>query len=166
MLRRTFLKLQEIINTLTGIMLAILCFIIFCQVVMRHGWGNSLSWSEELTRYLFVWVVFLGVNFGIRDDIEIKVDIISTFTHGKIRQLFDVLRYLVTLVVVSYSLIGCFSLVKVGRLALSPTLQIPMYLVYLVFPIGFSLCLVQTLLKLIDVLKAQRRWNVEEEAKE
>ena len=32
--------------------------IIFIQVVMRYAFQNSLTWSEELARYLFVWLVY------------------------------------------------------------------------------------------------------------
>ena len=48
------------------------------QVFMRYVLAKSLPWPEELTRYLFIWFVFLGISYGIRYNIHIKVDIIET----------------------------------------------------------------------------------------
>ena len=33
------------------------------QVLSRYVLGQSLSWSEEITRYLFIWSVFLSVSY-------------------------------------------------------------------------------------------------------
>ena len=45
-------KIQNIINTITGIMLFTMVCIVFVQVIMRYLMGHSISWSEELTRYM------------------------------------------------------------------------------------------------------------------
>ena len=39
--------------------------IIFIQVIMRYVFQNSLTWSEELARYMFVWLVYFAVLRGI-----------------------------------------------------------------------------------------------------
>lgn len=70
-------KFLDAINTVTGVLLALLCVIVFVQVIMRYAYGHSLSWSEELTRYMFVWIIYLGVNLGIRGDNQIKIDILD-----------------------------------------------------------------------------------------
>ena len=38
----------------------IMLLIIFFQVITRYIFGHSFEWSEEIARFLFVWVVFLG----------------------------------------------------------------------------------------------------------
>jgi TRAP-type C4-dicarboxylate transport system permease small subunit len=38
----------------------------FIQVVLRYGFGRPLTWSEEICRYLFVWVVFVGAGVAAR----------------------------------------------------------------------------------------------------
>ncbi len=40
--------------------------IIFIQVIMRYVFQNSLTWSEELARYMFVWLVYFAVSFTAR----------------------------------------------------------------------------------------------------
>ena len=34
--------------------------LVFLQVIMRTVFKNSLTWSEELSRYIFIWQIWLG----------------------------------------------------------------------------------------------------------
>ncbi|WP_461210835.1 TRAP transporter small permease [Desulfocurvus sp. DL9XJH121] len=47
--------------------------LIFGQVVCRYVLQNPLSWSEELARYLFVWLTFCGASVAFYEDTHIKV---------------------------------------------------------------------------------------------
>lgn len=64
-------SLEEILMVL---MLAAMTLIMGCQVFSRYILGVSLSWSEEITRYLFIWSAFLSVSLCTRKCISIKVD--------------------------------------------------------------------------------------------
>ena len=44
------------------------------QVFSRYILGVSLSWSEEITRYLFIWSAFLSVSLCTKKCISIKID--------------------------------------------------------------------------------------------
>ena len=43
------------------------------QVFARYALGASLSWSEELTRYLFIWSGFISVSYCTKKCISIKM---------------------------------------------------------------------------------------------
>ena len=47
-------------------LLSAMTLILAVQVFMRYVMGASLSWSEELARYLFIWLIYLGISFGAR----------------------------------------------------------------------------------------------------
>ena len=47
--------------------LAAMAVIMGVQVFCRYVLGASLSWSEELTRYIFIWAGFLSISFGSGD---------------------------------------------------------------------------------------------------
>lgn len=54
-------------------MFAGMVLIIFFQVIMRYGFNNSLSWSEELGKLLFVWLSWLGISIGAKRGEHIKI---------------------------------------------------------------------------------------------
>ena len=54
--------------------LILMTLIMGIQVFSRYVLGASLSWSEELTRYIFVWAGFLSVSFCTKRCISIKIE--------------------------------------------------------------------------------------------
>ena len=63
--------LEEIILV---ILLICMTLILGLQIVSRDVFRNSLSWSEELVRYMVVWSTFIGVPYCIKKSTSIKVD--------------------------------------------------------------------------------------------
>lgn len=63
--------LEEILMTLLLIGISV---IVIAQVFARYLFNNSLTWSDELTRYFLVWSAFLSVSYCVRKRISIKID--------------------------------------------------------------------------------------------
>ena len=64
-------NLEEV---LLVIALAAMAVIMGIQVIARYIFGASLSWSEELTRYIFIWAGFLSVSYCTKKCISIKIE--------------------------------------------------------------------------------------------
>ncbi|MFU0833367.1 MAG: TRAP transporter small permease protein [Oscillospiraceae bacterium] len=60
--------------TLCICLMSIMTLAIFLQVIMRYVFNNSLSWSEELARYTFIWLIYLGISYGCQLMKHIKID--------------------------------------------------------------------------------------------
>lgn len=54
-------------------MFAVMVLVIFGQVIMRYIFNNSLSWSEELGKFLFVWMSWIGISIGAKRKEHIKI---------------------------------------------------------------------------------------------
>ena len=63
--------LEEFVMTILLILMAVIMGI---QVLSRYAFGMSLSWSEEVTRYLFIWSAFISVSFCTKKFLAIKID--------------------------------------------------------------------------------------------
>ena len=48
---------------------------VFCRYVLK----SPLVWTEEATRYLFIWFVYMGISYGIRNETHVRVNIVETF---------------------------------------------------------------------------------------
>jgi TRAP-type C4-dicarboxylate transport system permease small subunit len=54
-------------------------------------WIPVFPWTEELARYSFVWVMFLGVSWAVRTNVHLRVDLILQFLPKTVRKLFIVI---------------------------------------------------------------------------
>lgn len=70
-------KIISIFNRLEDIALVLMflamVLIIFVQVIMRYVFNDSLSWSEELGKFLFVWLSWFGISIGARRNEHIRI---------------------------------------------------------------------------------------------
>ena len=85
-------RLEETI--LVG-MFTLMVFIIFAQVIMRYIFNNSLSWSEELGKFLFVWISWLGISIGAKRKEHIKITMFVDKFSPKLKFLGDILSELI-----------------------------------------------------------------------
>ncbi len=108
----------------------------FMQVFWRYVLESSLYWSEELLRYMYVWVIFLGVSVGIRSRLHVAIDAFITLLRGRPRYVLKTIVHLLTVAFfVLLIVIGIrFTVYNLGQI--SPAVQLPMSLVYLGIPLG------------------------------
>ncbi|MDM0044303.1 TRAP transporter small permease subunit [Variovorax dokdonensis] len=55
-------RAQRTLNILMAACLAVMALAVFINVVLRYGFGSGIAASEELSRLLFVWMVFIGAT--------------------------------------------------------------------------------------------------------
>ncbi len=111
------------------------------QVFMRYVMGASLSWSEELARYLFIWLIYIGISYGAKVMRHIKIDAGLFLFPKKIRPYIvitgDILFLIFSITVVIYSSKLIQRQIMIGQT--SPAMNIPMALVYAAPAVGFAL---------------------------
>lgn len=143
-------------RTAIGLLLAVMSLSTILQVVMRYVFDNSLIWSEELTRYCFVWLVFLGTSYAVQQGAHIRLELINRFVKGKLGRWLDAFGDMVLgafalyLIPVGVTLI--MRLIEWGEI--SPALHIPMWLVYSAVPVGLGLTAVRCVQSAIRRIKA------------
>lgn len=128
------------------------------QVFMRFIVGSSLEWSEELARYCFIWLVYMGISYGVKKQRHIKVDVLLLLfkDKGKVVLNFaaNFIFLLFALFVVVYG--SSIAVYILGWGQASPALSIPMGLVYLATPVGMgatAIRLIQQMMKQYTFLR-------------
>ncbi|PJG84244.1 TRAP transporter small permease [Conservatibacter flavescens] len=66
----------KILETLVVIILAIMSTLVFLNVVLRYGFNSSISVTEEVARYLFVWLSFLGAILAFNENQHVSVNVL------------------------------------------------------------------------------------------
>lgn len=112
------------------------------QVFSRYVLSVSLSWSEEITRYLFIWSAFLSVSLCTKKCISIKIDQFIKLFPKRGKALFKVLNLTVEIIFFVYLIPFAFfylkSTVESGQV--SPACGIPMYYIQSAPLVCFTLC--------------------------
>ena len=116
--------------------------LVFVQVVMRRVFNNSLSWSEELARYLYVWQTWLGVSYAARNGTHLRITMLKDRLPAKAQQILEILVVLVWIgIFVIYQGMGVVNTIaSFGQK--SSALKIPMQFCYMSIPVGmFLMCI-------------------------
>lgn len=120
------------------------------QVIMRYVFRSSLVWSEEVSRYLFIWMVFVGMSYGIKNGTHMRIDMLEHF-FPKLKKGLGILADLCFLTFAAFMIGPGFTVIKslVTTGQTSPAAEIPMYIVYTGLLVGFILVLFRVIQKYI-----------------
>jgi len=136
-------RCEEIVLVYT---LMLMVAVIFFQVVMRYVFNNSLSWSEEFVRYLFIWQVFLSSSLGVKNNDQIRIDILpKKLKSYKSREMLELFCNAALIILYVVVLIYSFRHVQntLVKGVTSAAMLLPMYLVYLSVPFSSIVILIR-----------------------
>ena len=136
--------------------LALMSILIVLQVFFRYVLNNSLSWSEELARYLFIWMIYIGISYGVNMDKHICVDAVYSFMPKGVKKWYAIVAYILFLVfaiaVVYFGILVVGMQISSGQV--SPAMGIPMQYIYAAPVVGMVLTAFRLIQKVIEALKA------------
>lgn len=87
-LRKIDNLIKKIEATTACIMLVTIVLVGTLQIIFRFLLNSSLVWSEELMRYLFVWLSFITASIAVREHKHISVDFVTTFMPARVNLIF------------------------------------------------------------------------------
>ena len=125
------------------ILMALIIVIMFVHVLFRYIFNQSLSWSEELAKFIFVWLTFLGAAICIKERIHIGVEFLVERLPAKWKRYLDLFQTtLIILFNLTLSIIG-FCWVSEVSGTLSPAMNLPLNIVfYAALPVASVLSVV------------------------
>lgn len=140
------------------LLLSAMVILMGLQIFMRYVLKASLAWPEEMIRYMFIWFVFLGVSYGVRYNIHLRVDLLEIGL-PKLKPVLNVLQDMVFLAFCVYMVqpayAGVRALIRNGQT--SAAMDMPMYLVYMSLFIGFILAIFRFVQKYVLLIGAALR---------
>ncbi|HVO87725.1 MAG TPA: TRAP transporter small permease [Casimicrobiaceae bacterium] len=126
-------------------MLAAMALMVFANVALRYTTGQSILWAEEASRYLMIWLTFIGAGPVLRYGAHIGIDTLqerfprqAPFIRATIVALLLVFFVVMTWLGVRYAMLTWAQT--------TPVLELPVGAVYLAMPIGFALLALHLLL--------------------
>lgn len=140
-------RFEEILASLS---LAVMVFFITMQVFFRYVLDNSLVWSEELSRYLLIWAVYIGCSFAAKEDRHLEVTFIRSLFGPRANRWIISFSYIVTIIFCGFCVVwGIEMLEFLGRTGQrTQSLGVSVYWVYLALPVGMTLMALRMLQRL------------------
>lgn len=157
-----FIKAADNIIAFVGQTLSALCLIvvlvsIFAQVFCRFLLGFSLTWSEEVGRYLLIWISFTGFGVLAKEKMMISIVVVVDLLPAKLKIVAKILADLLSITFMGVVCYYGFLLVEITMIQLTVVTEIPMGYVYLIIPIGAAFYIIHTIVGYIDLLKRRDR---------
>ncbi len=135
-------RLEQIVKAVGIFCLVSLLILILLQVVLRYGFDRSYFFTEELGRYLLIWMTMAGMSLQCRSEGHIRVDFLLQRLHGKPRLFLEIVVNILVITIL-------FVVVYTGVMSTifnhgqeSPGMQVPLSFPFIAVPFFFIIAAV------------------------
>lgn len=123
------------------VLMSAMTLILAVQVFMRYVMQASLTWSEELARYIFVWLIYMGISYGAKIMKHIRIEAAVLLLPQKGQRYVEIVGDVLFLGFALFIVYTSWGIVQ-KQLMLgqtSPAIQMPMWMLYSAPLVGFGL---------------------------
>lgn len=146
--------MKKIADNTLAILLGLIVAIMFAQVMFRYTFNNSLSWSEEIAKFIFIWITFLGAALCFRDRMHLGVDFLIEKIPEKYRMYLVIFNSLIITLFNGFMVVIGFSWVIQVSGTLSPALSLPLNIVfYAALPATAVISVIYGILRMKEEIK-------------
>jgi TRAP-type C4-dicarboxylate transport system permease small subunit len=153
MLEKIAHLLEQVVNRVAIIFFAIIFSVMLLQIFFRYVLNSPLVWTEELCRYLFIWICFLGWTMALRRKSHIRI---SFFLERLPRSL----QKIITLVFQGLIVVFLIQLMRYGIAMTARSFSVPTITlffswayVYVAAPLSAAIMILYVLLDVITLLR-------------
>lgn len=153
---RLIRRLTWLVERVLILLSMLIAAVVFLQVVFRYVLQQPLYWSEELPRYLLIWMSFLAAALAQKNEAHINITLAVTPLPMAVQR---GIRLLANLVILGFLGVLIYSGSLVTRITAahrSTALQIPMAVVYAALPVGAALMMLYLVLQIARDLMPPR----------
>ena len=152
-------RLRSFANFITATMLAVLFFTFLLQIFSRYILKAPFGWTLELCLILWLWIVFFGCSFAVRDQDHVKFDIFYYATPKKVQLIFSIISAIGVIVIMGYSFLPTIDYIDWMKMRKTTTVKIfnnkiPLSYIFSVYGIFLLSVIIQYIWKLINLMKS------------
>ena len=128
-------------------MTAFLALSLGVEVFKRYLFGMSSPYTGEISTFLFLWIVYIGVPYALRRNVHITLDLLPRDLSLKTNTILSLIEKLIMIGFFLFFIVQVSELVMFNRSMEVNTdaLGMPVWIILLCFPIGFSLGVIRLL---------------------
>ncbi|WP_180955185.1 TRAP transporter small permease [Peribacillus deserti] len=144
--------LEQLLNIIMAAALAIMVVLVFGNVVLRYFFNSGITWSEEMSRYLFVWLTFLGSIGAYQNKEHLGVDMMVKRLPRHVKRFVLVVSDLLIIFVLVLLLDGSWKMTLMNIDSVTPAVGMPLALVYgtgLVVAVSMAIITINNIYRII-----------------
>jgi len=128
-------------------------------VFMRYVMGAATAWTTEIFEFLMVWSIFIGFGMALKDNRHIQVELVFDKLPFGLKKIMACVSNLIGAIFSFYMVYSSFELIALSKNQGAVTIDvgIPIWLTYLVLPVGMGLLGVYFIMKAFRSLKGDPR---------
>jgi TRAP-type C4-dicarboxylate transport system permease small subunit len=154
-------RLLEICRTIIKDVLILLsmamCVVVFWQVISRFIIKNPSRWSEEVARYLMIWITFLAASVGVTQRNHLGLNIVvDSIKNAKVHYFFIILQHVCLIAFSLVLLIYGLQYTIEGSRQTGMSIMLKMSYVYSVIPISGFFMVINSIENIVQDVKAHR----------
>jgi len=155
--------IAAVVKRVLAVMLGVMLVVALLEVFRRYIFGQSFPWSEELIRYLIIWVSFLGGAVAYKDSNLVFFDMIVGHVKGRSKLMLLMTTNTVSLAFIIYIFSYAIKVVSKPSIIMQKSigLQISMVYPYLAIPVGLGLMILFGLYHYRTILQEYRERGYE-----
>ena len=127
---------NKLISKFVVLLIFLLSLLLGVAVFYRYALNDSIYWSNEVARYLLVYIVFLGSTMAHKHKNHIRIDMIFTYISDKMRKNLDISIAILFIAFWVLIILGCIKLLPLFMMQTTATLQIPFAIPFAALPIS------------------------------
>ncbi|WP_299320652.1 TRAP transporter small permease [uncultured Maribacter sp.] len=132
-------KIDSVLGKTLVLIMSVMVINVLWQVFTRYVTGNPSSFTDELARYLMIWIGVLGAAYVSGRNLHVAIDILPLRQSKKTQKKLKIIVTILIILFVFFAfVIGGSRLVYISYVLgqQSPALQLPLAVVYLIIPIS------------------------------
>lgn len=139
----------------TLVVIGFLFMVIFSFIVVLFRYLPGLQpifWSEELLRYIFVWLIFLSFSIAVEKKELIRLGLITDRLSFRTRNILEMACNIISIIFLAFLFFYGIRMVNVNMVQKASTLPISLSIVYLALPIGVFISIIELISHLTENL--------------
>jgi TRAP-type C4-dicarboxylate transport system permease small subunit len=144
--------LNRLIHSISGILLGIMTMLVLLQILFRYILELPFTSSEELARFIMVWLVMLAATVVLRNKSHIAVEYFAELCSERVQKIARIISHLFILIFCIILVIYGFELSMIAMKQIAPATQIPTGWIVLSIPVCGFISMLYTIEHIIEEL--------------
>lgn len=144
--------LNRVVGWAMALCLAVMTVLISWQVFARFVVGDSLTFSEEVSRFLMIWMTMLGAAYAARQGSLLAVDLVPELLRGRTKIVVSIAAHLVSIVFYLVLAVYGWQIAQAVAFQSAPATGVSMFWPMFALCLGGVLCAINTVAVIVEEL--------------